>query len=124
MEGVQAVIFSPHRKEVLLIQRRDIRLWTLPGGRIEKDESQIDALKREVKEETGLHAKNSTFIKTFKIWFWPFAGTTHLYICECESGQLKKNSEAIDLKYFSVNKLPTLILPYIRSRIGTVLKSI
>lgn len=29
-------------------------LWSIPGGRVERDESQHDAVRREVREETGL----------------------------------------------------------------------
>jgi ADP-ribose pyrophosphatase len=32
----------------------DAGLWTIPGGKIEKDEPIIDGLKREVKEEVNL----------------------------------------------------------------------
>lgn len=29
-------------------------LWSIPGGRVEPDESDLDAVRREVREETGL----------------------------------------------------------------------
>lgn len=123
MKGVQAVIFSADKKKILLLQRSDIFLWTLPGGRIDQNENDVDALKREVFEETGLIVKKATFYKTFKIWFWPFAGTALLYVCDCEGATIKTDSESINIKYFPINDLPILILPYIRSRIRSVLSS-
>jgi ADP-ribose pyrophosphatase YjhB (NUDIX family) len=39
---------------VLLVRRLDTGDWELPGGRVEPGESALDALVREVAEETGL----------------------------------------------------------------------
>lgn len=54
--GVKALILNPEGK-ILLLERHHASkglYWDLPGGRLQKEESQIEALFREVKEETGL----------------------------------------------------------------------
>jgi len=51
--GVKAIIRNPQNK-ILVIKRVDRDSWDLPGGRIQEDENVYDALRREVKEETGL----------------------------------------------------------------------
>jgi ADP-ribose pyrophosphatase YjhB (NUDIX family) len=51
--GVRAVIAN-EIAAVLLQRRTDNSLWGLPGGSVEFDETPLEALKREVKEETSL----------------------------------------------------------------------
>ena len=51
--GVFALIFDEDQR-VLLAHRRDINWWNLPGGGMERGETVEDAVRREVREETGL----------------------------------------------------------------------
>lgn len=51
--GVRAVIVN-EKEEILLQRRTDTALWGVPGGGVELDETVLDALKREVAEETAL----------------------------------------------------------------------
>lgn len=53
MPGVRAIILN-RDGEILLQHRRDNSLWGLPGGSVELDETALEALKREVEEETSL----------------------------------------------------------------------
>jgi 8-oxo-dGTP diphosphatase len=56
---VVPLVFAVVRDEadqVLLVRRLDTGDWELPGGRVEPGESAVDALMREVAEETGLVA--------------------------------------------------------------------
>jgi ADP-ribose pyrophosphatase YjhB (NUDIX family) len=46
------------RGEVLLIERTDNGLWALPGGAQEIGESVTDAVRREVREETGIEVES------------------------------------------------------------------
>jgi ADP-ribose pyrophosphatase YjhB (NUDIX family) len=56
---VQAVLFDKsHRHLVLLVQKKDIRIphfrWRLLKGGVNKGETKVDALRREIFEETGM----------------------------------------------------------------------
>ncbi len=51
--GVRAIILNDHGS-VLLQRRIDIACWGLPAGAVELDETALEALKREVREETDL----------------------------------------------------------------------
>ncbi len=46
-----------HSNQILLVKARDKSNWQLPGGRIEPGETPIQAVAREVHEETGLKAQ-------------------------------------------------------------------
>src|ERR1700733_5572754 len=54
--GVKALIFNEEGKVLLLERDHPIKklYWDIPGGRLQKGESLMDTLVREVKEETGL----------------------------------------------------------------------
>ncbi len=52
--SVMAWIENQFGDVLLLKQTRGNKLWTLPGGKVRQRESLKEALKREVKEETGL----------------------------------------------------------------------
>lgn len=85
-QAVRAIILSP-LGNVLLIQGRDSlktgiayenKWWFTPGGGISGSESDVDALQREVNEETGFHIdhfsatpfeRTSSFVFEEKIYF-------------------------------------------------------
>jgi 8-oxo-dGTP pyrophosphatase MutT (NUDIX family) len=52
--GARAVIHQPKTGAVLLVRHRYSRGWELPGGGVEVGESALEALLREVVEETGV----------------------------------------------------------------------
>lgn len=52
--GVRALIFSP-LEEILLMRRLDMPRWCLPSGSVELGETALEALRREVAEETSLN---------------------------------------------------------------------
>ena len=54
--GVFALIFDEDQR-VLLAYRRDIDWWNLHGGGMERGETVEDAVRREVREETGLEVE-------------------------------------------------------------------
>lgn len=52
-EVTQAAIIKNNEGKILILQHPTGK-WLLPGGRINKEEYWLDALKREVREETGI----------------------------------------------------------------------
>jgi 8-oxo-dGTP diphosphatase len=65
--GAAAVVM--HEGRVLLIRRGqppDEGAWSIPGGAVELGESVADALRREVREETGLEIAVGAFLEVFE----------------------------------------------------------
>ncbi|MCJ0543842.1 NUDIX domain-containing protein [Enterococcus cecorum] len=97
-------------QKVLLVKRRDFPLWDLPGGVVESDELPSEAAIREMYEETGYEVQ-------IDYEFARYIDKTrndcqHLFISHIISGELKRTTtETRDLRWFSLNRLPLLIIP-------------
>src|SRR5262249_54788423 len=67
-DGASIAVIKDRR--VLLVRRARppyARLWSLPGGKTEANETAQDAVRRELKEETGIEAEIEGMVDTFKI---------------------------------------------------------
>ncbi len=109
-ESVAGILFTPDRSGVLLIQRRDVPVWVLPGGGIEPGESPEIAIVREILEETGLTVKVARLIGAY-IPINRLARFTHLYECVLLSGRPSLSVETRDVSFFPLSALPALIPP-------------
>ena len=58
LPGVRAIILND-RGDVLLQRRTDMACWGLPSGSVELGETALQALKREVREETALEVRQA-----------------------------------------------------------------
>lgn len=63
--GVFASIMDMQGRILCVKQHAGQRKWTLPGGRMESGETPIEALIREVREETGYHIEVSDLIGVY-----------------------------------------------------------
>jgi len=64
--AVKAILITKDRK--ILMLRKNNGSWDLPGGKVDKGEKPLKALKREVQEETGIRIKKRdvTYVSS---WF-------------------------------------------------------
>lgn len=54
-----------HNNKVLLLLHRKVKKWLMPGGHVELNETPLEAVFREIEEETGLHPDNLTLITPY-----------------------------------------------------------
>ena len=97
--------------KILLIKRKNNPSkgwWALPGGYVDFNESVEQACKREVKEETGLYAKNIRLLGVYSSPKRdPRQTVTIAYIVNTR-GTPAASDDAADAKWFPLNRLPKL----------------
>lgn len=110
------IVVLNDNNEMLFQLRSDTKEWGFPGGAMEIGESLEQTAERELFEETGLRATSFKFVDILSgknLYFkYPNGDEVYnvicVYLAEGTSGQLAINDgESLDLKYFSVNELPS-----------------
>ena len=107
--GPRATIYNTKTHKVLLLQRNDgNNAWEIPGGKRENNEDIVDALKREVQEETGLIINEYKLVYVSPIFedhpvLKPFLNIG--YLCLVDNSDVVISDEHIDYKWVSVEKL-------------------
>ncbi len=100
--GVGAVVVD--RGRVLLVRRGHEPLkgeWSIPGGMVELGEDLLRAVRREIKEETGLRIKPLAVLEVFdrivrKRRRVRFHYVVVDYVCRRTGGRLRPSSDVLD----------------------------
>ena len=112
-----AVILIDKKGRVLLEKRSDNGKYCLPGGSINFDETVVEGLKREVKEETNLELKNPGLLMILsgkkEEFVYPNGDVTDyvdlIFYEKAEEEMedlLKHDSESTELSFYSLDQLP------------------
>jgi len=110
-ESVAGIVFSHDRRAVLLILRRDVPVWVLPGGGIDPGELPENASIREILEETGLSVKVERLVGLY-LPVNRLAKRTVLYECSVISGIPQGSDETRMAQFFPLDQLPPMPPPY------------
>jgi len=114
--GVFAAILDNQERILCVRMNYATHAWTTPGGRVEPGESPLDALKREVIEESGLDVEPGELVGVYSK---PFKDDIVLFFRARIVGQnpWQPNDEMSHLSYFSRNELPEPMTDGVRTRI-------
>jgi ADP-ribose pyrophosphatase YjhB (NUDIX family) len=105
--GAQALVERDGR--VLLGRRRyepSLGRWDLPGGFVDEHEHPLDALRRELQEETGLAIEPREFLG---VWMQPYDGRVVLcltWLAEPLGGEERAGDDLVELRWFGPDELP------------------
>ena len=112
------------RDEVLLVLREDFRIWTLPGGGLEPNETWEQAAVRETLEETGYEVA----IKQYVGEYWRpqlshgEGDLMRVFIARMTGASPSQHDkESIDVQWFSVAALPKRMFRFAREHLHDAL---
>ena len=100
---------------LLLDRRADAPVWALIGGKLENDETFVEALRREVHEETGLNITEYQFFGTFsdpgRVVAYPDGNILQLAslayrVRVSDPTKMRLSPESTDMRFFDRGELP------------------
>ena len=99
-------------ESVLLVRRANEPFqgwWSLPGGVVETGEFLKDAVRREMREETGLDVEPLKIVEVFE----SIRATHHFvvidFLCHVTGGVVCAGSDAAGAEWFPVGNLPEML---------------
>ena len=104
--SVIGILFNSTKDHVLLVKRRDVPAWVLPGGGVDPGEEPDSAVIREVLEETGLQSSITRKIAEYSPVNKIAKFYTHVYECKVTGGSLLITEETIAIQFFPITHLP------------------
>jgi ADP-ribose pyrophosphatase YjhB (NUDIX family) len=106
--GADAAIFNTGG-EILLMERADGSGWCLPCGWVEPNEKPVEAVIREVREETGLEIEVKQLVGVFtrmpSATNGPHTMIAIVHLCEVVGGTLTLSHEGSALRYWSIDEV-------------------
>ena len=106
--GAQALVERDGR---VLLGRRGLDpsagLWDIPGGFLDEGEDPLDALRRELREETGLEIEP---LELLGMWTQDYAGRSVLcltWLARPTGGEERAGDDLVELRWFAPDELPS-----------------
>jgi 8-oxo-dGTP diphosphatase len=104
--------------QILLVRRRDIGTWEMPGGFVEHGEAPWEAAVRECLEESGVSVEPGLLVG---MYHRPRQDLTVLvFRCRYLAGAPAPTEEASDARWFPLQTVPEPMVEVVRERIDDV----
>ncbi|WP_442601827.1 NUDIX domain-containing protein [Paenibacillus sp. KN14-4R] len=130
--SIRAIIRDKENR-ILYIERKGNKKWALPAGGIEINESIVECLKREVREETGIEVIEATLIAMYTGREYSvinrfgdeYQGFELLFrVDEWKGTILKETDETTNIGFFSIDALPEFESGYFEEHEKEVLEDL
>ena len=116
--GVRALVIDSEGR-LLLVQPRYADGWTLPGGGLERGETAVEGLARELKEETAVIVMTAPKLIGVYSHEREFRGDHVLLylVMDFEPGKFVSSLEIVEARFFDLDKLPASVSAGTRRRV-------
>ena len=126
VNAVYALLYNEDNKQVLMVCNKDNNSWTLPGGEVEDNETLVQAVIREVNEETGLIVKPNDIVSINERIFEEEQVQVIFFTFKAEivggNISIQYPDEISEIKWVDISTANSL-MPYHREGINKLLKN-
>jgi len=104
----QKAVLIRNNKCLILEPSMHSGFWELPGGHLEKGETNTESLKRELKEELGIDSYDYLGVVDYEIWYhgpdnYPVCGIVSLI--NNQTDKIKMSSEHLQMKWVTEKEI-------------------
>ena len=106
LRAFAALVFPWQDEKVLIVNIED-RGWCIPSGRLEPEETSLDAIIREAKEEAGATLSEIHYIGCYRVTQRSEVRWVDVFASHIESlGEIDPNFESMGRQFLTMEELP------------------